>query len=195
MKQAGWDIASHGLKWVDHRDMPEETERAQIAEALRLHTEVTGAPPKGWYTGRSSINTIRLVSETGRLDWISDTYDDDLPYWIEVGQRDQLVIPYTLEANDMRFAVAGGFPEGDAFFAYLRDTFDVLYRDGLEGRPRMMSLGLHGRLAGRPGRTAGLERFLDHVGRHERVWVATRAEIARHWREHFPAPEAPRARW
>jgi chitin deacetylase len=182
MKQAGWDIASHGLKWVDHRDMPEDTERAQIAEALRLHTEVTGQPPKGWYTGRSSINTIRLVSETGALDWISDTYDDDLPYWVEVGARDQLVIPYTLEANDMRFATAPGYITGAQFGDYLIDSFDTLHTEG----GRMFSIGLHCRLIGRPGKIAGLIRFLDHVAAKGGAWFATRSQIAAHWRTHHP---------
>lgn len=182
MKQAGWDIASHGLKWVDHRDMPEATERAQIAEALRLHTEVVGEPPRGWYTGRSSINTIRLVSETGALDWISDTYDDDLPYWIEAGARDQLVIPYTLEANDMRFATAPGYITGAQFGDYLIDTFDTLHAEG----GRMFSIGLHCRLIGRPGKIAGLIRFLDHVAARGGAWFATRSQIAAHWRAHHP---------
>ena len=182
MKQAGWDIASHGLKWVDHRDMDEATERAQIAEALRLHTEVVGEPPRGWYTGRSSINTIRLVSETGALDWISDTYDDDLPYWIEAGDRDQLVIPYTLEANDMRFATAPGYITGAQFGDYLIDTFDTLHAEG----GRMFSIGLHCRLIGRPGKIAGLIRFLDHVAARGGAWFATRSQIAAHWRAHHP---------
>jgi OHCU decarboxylase len=182
MKDAGWDIASHGLKWVDHRDMDESTERAQIAESLRLHAEVVGKPPKGWYTGRSSINTIRLASETGALDWISDTYDDDLPYWIEVGDRDQLVIPYTLEANDMRFATAPGYITGAQFGDYLIDSFDTLHAEG----GRMFSIGLHCRLIGRPGKIAGLVRFLDHVAAKGGAWFATRSDIAAHWRAHHP---------
>lgn len=181
MKAAGWEIASHGLKWVDHRDMPEEEERRQIAESLRLHEEVVGEPPRGWYTGRCSMNTVRLTAETGRLDWISDTYDDDLPYWMEVGERDQLVIPYTLEANDMRFATAPGYIEGEQFFTYLRDTFDTLYAEGAAGAAKMFSIGLHCRLIGRPGKVAGLKRFLDYARGHEGVWFATRGDIARHW--------------
>jgi OHCU decarboxylase len=181
MKDAGWDIASHGLKWVDHRDMPEEVERAQIAEAVRLHTEVVGAPPTGWYTGRCSLNTVRLTAETGLFPWISDTYDDDLPYWAEVGTRDQLVIPYTLEANDMRFATAPGYIDGAQFETYLRDTFDVLYAEGQAGAPKMFSMGLHCRLIGRPGKIAGLMRFLDYAQRHADVWFATRSQIAQHW--------------
>ena len=186
MKAAGWDIASHGLKWVDHRDMPEAEERAQIAEAIRLHTEVVGSPPRGWYTGRCSLNTVRLTAETGTLDWISDTYDDDLPYWAEVGARDQLVIPYTLEANDMRFATAPGYIEGEQFFTYLRDTFDTLYAEGEDGRAKMFSIGLHCRLIGRPGKIAGLIRFLNHAQQHKGVWFATRSEIAAHWATTHP---------
>lgn len=186
MKAAGWEIASHGLKWVDHRDMTEAEERRQIAESFRLHEEVVGEPPRGWYTGRCSMNTVRLVAETGRCDWISDTYDDDLPYWIEVGERDQLVIPYTLEANDMRFATAPGYIEGEQFFTYLRDTFDTLHAEGSEGRAKMFSIGLHCRLIGRPGKMAGLKRFLEYAAGHDGVWFATRGEIARHWAATHP---------
>ena len=186
MKSAGWEIASHGLKWVDHRDMPEATERAQIAESFRLHEEVVGEPPRGWYTGRCSMNTVRLTAETARLDWISDTYDDDLPYWLELGDRDQLVIPYTLEANDMRFATAPGYIEGEQFFTYLRDSFDTLYAEGLDGRAKMFSIGLHCRLIGRPGKIAGLKRFLDYAQGHDGVWFARRLDIAQHWAATHP---------
>ena len=186
MKTAGWEIASHGLKWVDHRDMPEDVERAQIAEAIRLHTAVVGAPPRGWYTGRTSINTVRLTAETGVLDWISDTYDDDLPYWIEVGDRDQLIIPYTLEANDMRFATAPGYITGDQFERYLCDSFDVLYAEGASGQAKMFSIGLHCRLIGRPGKIAGLQRFLDYARSHADVWFPTRGQIAAHWAATHP---------
>jgi chitin deacetylase len=180
MQAAGWEIASHGLKWVEHKDMPEAEERRQIAEAIRLHTEVTGARPTGWYTGRCSVNTVRLTAEQG-FDWISDTYDDDLPYWIRMGDRDQLVIPYTLDANDMRFATPQGFNTGDHFFAYLKDAFDGLYAEGAQGAAKMMSVGLHCRLIGRPGRVMGLKRFIDYARGHEGVWFATRQMIARHW--------------
>lgn len=185
MKSAGWEIASHGLKWVDHRDMPEEVERAAIAEAIRLHTEVTGSRPTGWYTGRCSVNTVRLTAEQG-FDWISDTYDDDLPYWIEAGDRDQLVIPYTLEANDMRFATAPGYIEGEQFFQYLKDSFDTLYAEGEAGRAKMFSIGLHCRLIGRPGKIAGLMRFLDHAQSRAGVWFPRRLDIARHWSATHP---------
>jgi OHCU decarboxylase len=177
MKAARWEIASHGLKWVEHRDMPEEEERRQIAEAIRLHTEVIGERPKGWYTGRCSVNTVRLTAEEGGFDWISDTYDDDLPYWREYGPRDQLVIPYTLEANDMRFATAPGYITGDQFESYLRDSFDTLHTEG----GRMFSIGLHCRLIGRPGKIAGLKRFLDYARAKGDVWFATRGDIAAHW--------------
>ncbi len=186
MKAAGWEIASHGLKWVDHRDMPPEEEARQIAESVRLHTEVVGEAPRGWYTGRCSVNTVDLTAATGQFDWISDTYDDDLPYWREVGPRDQLIIPYTLEANDMRFATAPGYTESAQFFTYLRDTFDTLYAEGEAGSPKMFSIGLHCRLIGRPGKIAGLKRFLDYAKTHNSVWFAKRIDIAEHWAKTHP---------
>jgi chitin deacetylase len=181
MQAARWEIASHGLKWIEHKDMPEAEERATITEAIRLHAQVTGARPRGWYTGRCSANTLRLTAEEGGFDWISDSYDDDLPYWLETGKRAQLVIPYTLDANDMRFATPQGFNTGDDFFRYLRDSFDTLYAEGTEGAAKMMSVGLHCRLIGRPGRVQGLKRFLEYARGHEGVWFATRAQIAAHW--------------
>ncbi len=186
MKEADWEIASHGLKWVEHKDMPEAEERASIAEAIRLHTEVVGTPPRGWYTGRCSANTVRLVAETGQFDYISDTYDDDLPYWLEVGDRDQLIIPYTLEANDMRFATAPGWVTGEHFGQYLTDAFDALYAEGEAGAPKMMTIGLHCRLVGRPGKVAALKRFIDHIQSHEGVWCPRRVEIAEHWAAQHP---------
>ena len=186
MKAAGWEIASHGLKWVDHRDMPPEVEAAQIAESIRLHTEVVGEPPRGWYTGRCSMQTVDLTAATGAFDWISDTYDDDLPYWREVGERDQLIIPYTLEANDMRFATAPGYTDGAQFYTYLRDSFDTLYAEGQAGRSKMFSIGLHCRLIGRPGKIAGLRRFLDYAKSHNGVWFPRRIEIADHWAKTHP---------
>ncbi|MDK3017808.1 allantoinase PuuE [Pseudodonghicola flavimaris] len=186
MQDAGWEIASHGLKWVEHKDMPEAEERAAIAEAIRLHTEVVGEPPRGWYTGRCSANTVRLTAETGQFDYISDTYDDDLPYWLEVGDRDQLIIPYTLEANDMRFATAPGYITGEQFFTYLRDAFDVLYAEGQAGAPKMMNIGLHCRLIGRPGKLAGLKRFIDYISEFADVWTPRRIDVARHWAAHHP---------
>lgn len=186
MKSAGWEIASHGLKWIEHKDMPESEERAAIAEAIRLHTEVVGEQPKGWYTGRCSDNTVRLVAETGIFDYISDTYDDDLPYWREYGELDQLIIPYTLEANDMRFATAPGWVTGQDFFTYLKDSFDELYVEGRDGQPKMMSIGLHCRLMGRPGKIAGLRKFIEYIQEFEGVWTPRRIEIAEHWAKTHP---------
>lgn len=186
MQEAGWEIASHGFKWIEHRDFNVEEERAAIAEAIRLHTLVTGERPRGWYTGRCSENTLDLVTEAGGFDYVSDSYADDLPYWHERGDRHQLVIPYTLDANDMRFATAQGFNSGDQFFAYLKDSFDMLYAEGTAGAPKMMSIGLHCRLAGRPGRAAALARFIEYVKSHEKVWLARRIDIARYWGEAYP---------
>lgn len=186
MKDADWEIASHGLKWIEHRDMPEDAERAAIAEAVRLHTEVVGERPHGWYTGRCSENTVRLVAEEGGFDYVSDTYDDDLPYWMEIGDRDQLIIPYTLEANDMRFATAPGWVTGEDFGNYLTDAFDTLYAEGQAGSPAMMTIGLHCRLVGRPGKIAGLKRFIDHIQAHDGVWCPRRIDIAEHWAATLP---------
>ena len=186
MIDADWEIASHGLRWVEHKDMPPEEERAAIAEAIRLHTEVVGERPRGWYTGRCSENTVRLVAEEGGFDYISDTYDDDLPYWAEYGDRDQLIIPYTLEANDMRFATAPGYITGEQFYQYLKDAFDVLYAEGTAGAPKMMSVGLHCRLIGRPGKLAGLKKFIDYIAGFDGVWTPRRIDIARHWAATHP---------
>ena len=183
MLEADWEIASHGLRWIDYPSMPLQTEWEHLTEAIRLHTEVTGSRPLGWYTGRTSSRTRDLVKEEGGFRYDSDSYADDLPYW-ETGQHGpHLVIPYTLDANDMRFATAQGFNSGDQFFTYLRDTFDTLYAEGAE-TPKMMSVGLHCRLAGRPGRSAALERFLAHVESKPDVWVTRRIDIAEHWHEH-----------
>jgi len=191
MQEAGWEIASHGLKWVQHKDMPPEEERAQIAEGVRLHEIAPGPRPLGWYTGRSSLNTIDLVAEHGGFAYISDTYDDDLPYWRLIHGRPQLIIPYTLSANDMRFVTAPGFDNGEEYFTFLKDSFDCLYAEGQAGSPKMMSVGLHCRLVGQPGRYQGLKRFVDYIRGFDGVWVPTRLEIARHWaREHpYVAPE------
>jgi len=188
MQEAGWEIASHGLKWIEYKDYEPEDERADIDEAIRLHTEVVGEPPRGWYTGRCSVNTERLVAEQGTLDYVSDSYADDLPYWVRYGERDQLVIPYTLDANDMRFATPQGFNSGDQFFAYLKDSFDALYAEGQDGQAKMMSIGLHCRLVGRPGRVQALRRFIEYIQGFEGVWTPRRIDIARHWQEHHPAP-------
>ncbi|MBU1174299.1 MAG: allantoinase PuuE [Alphaproteobacteria bacterium] len=186
MQQAGWEIASHGLKWVEHKDMDAQTERAQINEAIKLHTIATGERPDGWYTGRCSVNTVDLASEEGGFAYVSDTYDDDLPYWRAHKDKPQLIIPYTLDANDMRFATPQGFSSGDQFFAYLKDAFDTLYEEGKAGSPKMMSIGLHCRLIGRPGRTAALARFIDYIQSHKKVWIARRIDIAHHWMKKHP---------
>jgi putative urate catabolism protein len=180
MREAGWDIASHGLKWIDYKDFSRDDESAHMRDAIRIHTEATGQRPLGWYTGRTSGHTLKLVLDDGGFLYSSDSYADDLPYWIKGAKGPHLVIPYSLDANDMRFINPQGFTDGAAFFNYLRDTFDCLYDEGANA-PKMMSVGLHCRLAGRPGRAAGLIRFLDHIGKFDRVWAATRLDIARHW--------------
>ena len=182
MKEAGWDIASHSLKWIEHKDMTEAQERAEIAESIRVHTEATGSRPLGWYTGRSSINTNRLLVEEGGFLYLCDSYADDLPYWVKGASGKQLIIPYTLDANDMRFINPQGFAEGEQFFTYLKDAFDVLYAEG-ETAPKMMSVGLHCRLAGRPGRAAGADP-LPRLYRQARARLgadaaADRAALAR----------------
>ncbi|MGJ8622500.1 MAG: allantoinase PuuE [Yoonia sp.] len=192
MTAAGWEIASHGLKWVEHKDMPEDVERAQMAEAIRLHTEVTGTAPRGWYTGRCSNNTVRLAAETGQFAYVADSYADDLPYWMRFGRTDQLIVPYTMDCNDMRFGIQAGFTNGDQFESYLKDSFDMLYAEGQAGAPKMLSIGLHCRLMGRPGRAAALARVLDYFKSHDDVWFATRAQVADHWAQHHPAPSFAR---
>ena len=164
MTAADWDIASHSLKWIEHKDFTEFEERVEIAAAIRLHTEATGRRPLGWYTGRSSINTLRLLMETGGFKYLSDSYADDLPYWLSGPHGPQVVIPYTLDVNDMRFINPQGFGDGGQFFTYLKDTFDVLYAEGITA-PKMMTVGLHCRIIGRPGRAASLIRFLDYISR------------------------------
>ncbi|MCB8821188.1 allantoinase PuuE [Microvirga rosea] len=191
MKEADWEIASHGLKWIDYRDFSSDEERAHMREAIRIHTQAAGERPLGWYTGRTSEHTNRLVAEEGGFLYSADSYADDLPYWEQGTKGPLLIVPYTLDANDMRFATPQGFNSGDQFFTYLKDTFDTLYAEG-ETAPKMMSVGLHCRLAGRPGRAAALERFLDYVLSHDDVWVARRVDIARHWiRHHRPADVRP----
>jgi putative urate catabolism protein len=194
MREAGWEIACHGLKWIDYRNFSRADEDAHMREAIRLHTEATGERPYGWYTGRTSEHTLSLVIADGGFLYSSDSYADDLPYWVSgTGGKPHLIIPYTLDANDMRFINPQGFATGEDFFVYLRDSFDVLYREGGES-PKMMTVGLHCRLAGRPGRAAGLIRFLDYVAGFDHVWIATRIDIARHWhREHHPAGAYARA--
>ncbi len=192
MKSAGWEIASHGLKWIEYKDATPEAERADMREAIRLHTEVVGESPKGWYTGRCSENTVRLAAEEGCFEYVADTYADDLPYWVQEGNRDQLIVPYTLDCNDMRFATPQGFNSGDQFFTYLKDSFDALYAEGEDGSPKMLSIGLHCRLIGRPGRVMALKRFLDYAQAQQGVWFATRLQIAQHWAATHPPVSNPR---
>ena len=191
MQAADWEIASHGLKWIDYKDFTAEEEEDHIKQAIALHTEVTGEPPKGWYTGRTSIHTVALTAAQG-FDWISDTYDDDLPYWLPTETGHQLVIPYTLDCNDMRFATAQGFNAGDQFYAYLKDTFDALYAEGTAGAAKMMSVGLHCRLAGRPGRVQAVRKFIEYIQGFEGVWCPRRCDIAEHWKTTHPPAAAMR---
>ena len=192
MKDAGWEIASHGLKWIEYKDYSEEDERLDLKEAIRLHTEVVGGPPKGWYTGRCSNNTVRLVAETGGFDYVADSYADDLPYWMSFDGTEQLIMPYTMDCNDMRFGIQAGFTAGDQFESYLKDSFDYLYAEGEAGSPKMLSIGLHCRIIGRPGRAAALKRALDYMAGHNGVWFATRQQIAQHWAKEHPAPAGKR---
>jgi putative urate catabolism protein len=185
MQDAAWEIASHGYRWIDYQSVDEAVERAHLEKAIAIHTELTGSRPTGWYLGRCSPNSHRLIAEEGGFRYNADSYADDLPYWDYSHGAAQLMVPYTLDANDMRFTTAQGFNSGSQFFDYLKDSFDVLYAEG----GRMLSVGLHCRIAGRPGRTAALARFVDYVAGHEDVWVARRIDIADHWRERFPAEE------
>ncbi|CZT35852.1 allantoinase PuuE [Rhizobium sp. 9140] len=191
MKEADWEIASHGYRWLEYKDFTEEEERRHITDAVRLHTELTGSHPLGLYQGKPSDNTLKLVIEEGGFLYSSDSYADELPYWVpgKTPETPHLIIPYTLDANDMRFATPQGFNSGDQFFTYLKDTFDVLYEEGAEGSPKMMNIGLHCRLVGRPGRAAALARFVDYVLSKDKVWIAKRIDIAHHWHAHHK-PEA-----
>ncbi len=186
MREADWEIASHGYRWIDYQSIDAATELEHQRQAIEIHSEMTGSQPLGWYLGRCSPNSHRLAAEHGDFLYNADSYADDLPYWDYRFSVPQLMVPYTLDANDMRFASAQGFNSGEQFFCYLKDTFDCLYAEGGD-RPRMMSIGLHCRLAGRPGRAMALERFLDYVAGHDKVWIASRADIARHWRQNYPA--------
>jgi putative urate catabolism protein len=184
--ELGHEIANHGWRWIHYQAMDEAIEREHMRIATDIVRRLTGGQwPLGWYTGRDSPNTRRLLVEHGGYEYDADYYGDDLPFWMKVAGHNHLVVPYTLDANDMRFATAQGFNTADHFFHYLRDTFDVLYAEGAE-TPRMMSIGMHCRLLGRPGRFAALQRFLDHIERHDRVWVCRRIDIARHWQRRFP---------
>ncbi len=197
-KELGYDIACHGLKWIHYQNIDEATERAQMAEAMDILHKLTGERPLGWYTGRDSPNTRRLVADFGGFEYDSDYYGDDLPFWMKVKKTDgsvapQLIVPYTLDCNDMRFALPQGYSHADPFFQYMKDTFDALYAEGDPdtergglNRPKMMSIGMHCRLLGRPGRITALQRFLDHIQSHDQVWVARRLDIARHWKATHP---------
>ena len=189
-QEFGHEIACHGWRWINYQGIDESVERAHMALGMQAIERLTGEQPLGWYTGRDSPNTRRLVADHGGFEYDSDNYGDDLPFWLRVEKTDgsvapHLVVPYALDTNDMRFALPQGFSQGDDFFTYLRDSFDVLYAEGDE-RPAMLSIGMHCRLLGRPGRLRGLQRFLDHIEKHDRVWVARRIDIARHWKAVHP---------
>lgn len=190
MKAAGWEIASHGYRWIDYQAIAESVEREHLRQAIAVHESVCGERPLGWYLGRCSPATHRLVAGEGGFVYNADSYADDLPYWDYQYGKAQLMVPYTLDANDMRFATPQGFNSGQQFFEYLKDTVDLLYAEGAD-QPKMMSVGLHCRLAGRPGRAAAVERFLDYVATKEKVWIARRIDIASHWHKYFPAEIAP----
>jgi putative urate catabolism protein len=181
ISSAGHEIAGHGLRWISYQEIDEETEAAHLREAVRILTDLTGAAPLGWYTGRDSPNTRRLVVEHGGFLYDSDSYADDLPYWTRVVGRDHLVVPYAMDTNDMRLASVGGFATGDQWEAHCRDAFDVLWREGEEGSPKMLSIGLHPRIIGRPGRAAALERLVAYIASRERVWICRRVDLARHF--------------
>ncbi len=183
--KAGHEVCSHGYKWINYQDVPEDVERQHLACAMDILTELVGERPLGWYTGRTGPNTSRLVAEYGGFLYDADDYSDDLPFWREMAGEPQLIVPYTLDTNDMRFASPQGFNSGDQFYTYLKDSFDALYAEG-ETRPKMMSVGLHCRLIGRPGRIQSLRRFLEYAKSHSDVWFARRVDIARHWRNEHP---------
>ena len=184
---AGHEIASHGWRWIDYQNVPEDQERADMRRAIEVLARLTGERPLGWYTGRLSPNTRRLVVEEGGFAYDADAYNDDLPYWVTESGKPHLVVPYTLDVNDMKFGTAQGFNQGEDFYTYARDAFDALYAEGAS-QPRMMSIGLHNRLIGRPGRIMGLRRLLQHIRAHRDVWVCRRIDIARHWQALYPYP-------
>ncbi len=185
MQEADWEIASHGYRWIDHHGMSEAEEREHIQKTIELHSEVTGARPLGHFLDRRSENTLRLIAEEGGFEYSQDSYADELPYWLNEAGKPQLVIPYTADINDHRFTTTPGFNWGEPFFAYLRDSFDLLYEEGAEA-PRLMNIGLHCRLVGRPGRFGAIKRFVEHVKGHEGVWLCRGIDIARHWQRNFP---------
>ncbi len=188
MLDSNWEIATHGYRWIDYQHMPEDQELEHLHKAIEIHTRVTGTRPTGVYIGRISPNSIRLAAEEGGFTWCADTYADDLPYWCHDYKNPQLMVPYTLDVNDMRFATPQGFNAGDQFYNYLKDTFDMLYDEG-EQAPKMMSIGLHCRLVGRPGRAQALRKFLDYIADKQSVWVCRRINIAEHWINNFPVSQ------
>jgi allantoinase len=185
IKAADYDVVSHGWRWIHYQDLDIQTERQHMQQAIEILQTLFGKRPLGWYTGRDSPNTRALVVEQGDFLYDSDYYGDDLPFWTTVGEKPHLIVPYTLDANDMRFATAQGFNTAEQFYTYLKDSFDVLYAEG-ETAPKMMSIGMHCRLLGRPGRFRALQRFLDYVQSHDKVWICRRQEIAEHWLKHHP---------
>ncbi|WP_133471505.1 allantoinase PuuE [Paraglaciecola marina] len=186
MQDANWEIASHAMRWIHFQDMPEEQEKKMIDAAIQLHQAITGSKPVGWYTGRTSPNTLKLIANRNDILYCADSYADDLPYYDEQYAKPLLMVPYTLDTNDMRFATPQGFNSGEQFYQYLKDAFDVLYAEG-ETAPKMLSIGLHCRIIGRPARMAALQRFIEYVQSHDRVWCCTREQIAVHWKQNFPA--------
>ncbi|WP_421134320.1 allantoinase PuuE [Alteromonas sp. A079] len=188
MLASGWEIASHAMRWIHYQDMNEAQERKQIDDAILLHEELTGKKPAGWYTGRTSPNTLKLIAERDDILYCADSYADDLPYYDHHYSKPLLMVPYTLDTNDMRFATPQGFNSGEQFFNYLKDAFDVLYEEGKDA-PKMLSIGLHCRIVGRPARFAALKKFIQYVKSHDKVWLTTREAIAQHWVEHFPVEE------
>jgi putative urate catabolism protein len=185
MKEANWEIASHAMRWINFQDMPEPQEKKMMNAAVQLHQAITGSKPKGWYTGRTSPNTLKLLAERDDILYCADSYADDLPYYDTQYAKPLLMVPYTLDTNDMRFATPQGFNSGAQFYEYLKDAFDVLYAEGATA-PKMLSIGLHCRINGRPARMAALQRFIEYVQSHDKVWCCTREQIALHWKEHFP---------
>ncbi|WOJ96299.1 allantoinase PuuE [Congregibacter brevis] len=192
MQEADWEIACHGLRWISYQETPLEIEREHMSRAIEWHTKLTGERPLGWYTGRDSPNTRSLLLEHQGFLYDSDSYADDLPYWIEESEHPHLVIPYTLDTNDMRFSSAQGFADGEQFYTYLRDSFDVLYAEGIH-QPKILNIGLHCRLAGRPGRFLALQRFLDYVQQHDDAWLCRRVDIARHWHDNYYPSDNPKS--
>ncbi|TRY30134.1 allantoinase PuuE [Aliiglaciecola sp. M165] len=188
MLESGWEIASHAMRWIDYQTMEVDTERKLMEASIQLHERITGSKPAGWYTGRTSPNTLALVAERDDILYCADSYSDDLPYYDYHYSKPLLIVPYTLDTNDMRFATAQGFNCAEQFYTYLKDAFDVLYKEG-EKSPKMLSIGLHCRIAGRPARLAAVKRFIEYITQHQGVWLCTRQQIAEHWQANFPMRE------